>query len=112
MALLERIQLHQALFNREIQLEESKFIEMQFERQENDASTAKEAMEQIRNQLDELRDSNRDKETEIAVGFERFYRRLQEISDKLCTADKDFVLESKLLGKISTIPVLISILMF
>jgi hypothetical protein len=53
--LLERLKSHQVLFHNEIQLEESKALEIQYEKRENDARMTTSAFEQIKEQMRDLR---------------------------------------------------------
>ncbi|KAK5655984.1 hypothetical protein OQA88_5122 [Cercophora sp. LCS_1] len=71
---------HQSLFNRELQLEESKFMEMQFERRENDAEMSKEAMHQIQAQMEDLRSSNKRTEDQLSAAFEKLNGNLETLS--------------------------------
>jgi hypothetical protein len=107
-ALLARMRSHQALFHSELQLEESRFMEMQFEKRENDAEMTKDAMEQIQRQINELRESNRIKEAHMANALDELNERLLIISDTLGEDKRDEEEEAKLLG-MSRNPLLLSL---
>ena len=81
--LLGRMRAHKSLFNSELQLEESRFMEMQFERRENDAGMAKDALEQIQQQIQSLRESNGRKEAQLAASFDQLSHRLKILTDSL-----------------------------
>jgi hypothetical protein len=99
-ALMDRLCSHEALFNSEMQLEESRFLEMQFVKHDSDLGAATDFMENIQIQMDELRESNRAREAAQADAYVKLDSRLREISEKLGREGTDSVLESKLLSKI------------
>ena len=65
-SLLDRMRAHQELFKAETQLEESKYIEFQSEKQARQSSLVGKALEQIQAQVAELRKSNTDLDLKIS----------------------------------------------
>jgi septal ring factor EnvC (AmiA/AmiB activator) len=90
---------HQSLFNRELQLEESKFMEMQFERRENDAEMSKEAMDQIQAQMEDLRSSNKRTEDQLSAAFEKLNNNLETLSRRTEESRGEREAEARLLSK-------------
>ncbi|KAF4453686.1 NACHT domain-containing protein [Fusarium austroafricanum] len=75
--LLDRLESHQALFNNEMQLEESRFLEMQYDKREADAGLAGEAMGQIKAQVEDLQQQIESREDEISSALARLETRLE-----------------------------------
>jgi hypothetical protein len=97
--LLERLQSHQALFNSEVQLEESKFVEFQFRRREKDAKITKDMLENIKNQLKELQAENKQKESVLAGQFQKLEPALQNSGFIPPEDGENGTFEPKLRGK-------------
>ncbi|KAK7416638.1 hypothetical protein QQX98_005109 [Neonectria punicea] len=95
--ILDRLQSHQALFNNEMQLEESRFMEMQFERREFDAGMTKEAMEQIQKQVKDLSNDINSKDNQIASALTGFDQRLEFMINNARNDTTDFAREAECL---------------
>lgn len=65
--ILERIEANQALFQSEMQLEESKFAEYQFQKSQRDSRNTHEVVSQIKLQLSELRKTIRAQEIALTM---------------------------------------------
>ncbi|KAK7427391.1 hypothetical protein QQZ08_006160 [Neonectria magnoliae] len=91
--ILDRLQSHQALFNNEMQLEESRFMEMQFERREFDAGMTKEAMEQIQKKVKDLSNDINSRDSQLASALAGFDQRLDFMVNKARNDTTDFARE-------------------
>lgn len=76
-ALLERMRFHQDVFKNEMQLEESKYRELQGGQQAYKLRLAGEALRQIQEQIAGLRQSNEDLELKISTQFNNLESKMQ-----------------------------------
>jgi hypothetical protein len=75
-SLIERMRTHQEVFKSEMQLEESKYLESQSEKQARQSSLIGKALEQIQAQAAELRQYNIDLDSKLSSQLDSFIRKI------------------------------------
>ncbi|KAH0559610.1 hypothetical protein GP486_003875 [Trichoglossum hirsutum] len=77
-AILDRLRSHRGFFRREMQLEESKYLELQNEKRARQPELGEEALRNIWRQVEDLRLSNEHLESKITSQFDMFESKLRE----------------------------------
>jgi hypothetical protein len=97
-ALLSRLQSHREVFQNEVQLEESKWTELQHDKRAKQSDLNGRALEQIKMQLEELQRTNTDMDSMLSNRLETIERVFHDMSSNARQNKMDELQERRTLG--------------